>query len=57
MSQNILKENMTDCQFLRRLYAIKTVVVGLLLVYDIIFFKIVFNVFPRTRFLKHFSQT
>ena len=48
----------TSCQFfLLGLYVIKVLIAYSLLAYNIDFFKIVFNIFPSSRFLKYFSQT
>ena len=49
-------EDVTSCQFfLPGLYAIKVIVVVYsVLAYNIVFFKIVFNVFLRSRFSKTF---
>ena len=54
-----MPQNVSRCQFLLSdLYAIKFVVVAhSLLAYNIVFFKIVFNIFPRSYFQKHLSQT
>ena len=54
MAQNVLYGNVTKCHFfIPWLYAIKVVVVShVLLAYNIAFFKVVFNIFPRSRFLK-----
>ena len=51
--------DVTSCQFfLPELYAIKIVVAAYsFLAYDIVFFKIIINVFFRSRFLKYFFQT